>query len=150
MRFIGDYSAKADSKGRVFLPVAFRKAMEQAGEDRLIMRTDLFQHCLVLYPESLWNSMLDTMSSRLSKWNGKHQQIMRSFVAEAEIVELDNNGRFLISKRKQVYANIKQDVRFLAVDDHIEVWDKDSCDSALSDNDSLGMELQKAMSQEEN
>ena len=65
MRFIGDYPAKADSKGRVFLPAQFRKVMESEGETRLILRPDLFQRCLVLYPESLWLSMLDTLRSRL-------------------------------------------------------------------------------------
>ena len=55
-RFIGDFPAKTDAKGRVFLPSAFRKVLETAGENRLILRTDLFQRCLVLYPESLWNA----------------------------------------------------------------------------------------------
>jgi MraZ protein len=48
MRFIGDFPAKTDAKGRVFLPSAFRKVLESAGENRLILRTDLFQRCLVL------------------------------------------------------------------------------------------------------
>lgn len=145
MRFIGDYTAKTDTKGRVFLPTAFRKVLEAEGEKHLILRTDLFQKCLVLYPESLWNSMLDSMSQRLNRWNSQHQSVMRRFVAEAELVELDGNGRFIINKRKKAYAGIEQDVRFLAVDDHIEVWEKEACEQALADSDGLGIDLQSLM-----
>ncbi|MCM1311720.1 MAG: division/cell wall cluster transcriptional repressor MraZ [Bacteroides sp.] len=145
MRFIGDYSAKADAKGRVFLPSAFRKVMDAESGQKFILRTDLFQKCLVLYPESLWNSMLDTLRGRLNRWNGAHQNIMRRFVAEAEVVELDGNGRFLISKRKLAYAGIKQNVRFLAVDDHIEVWDEEACDVLLGSDNGLSEELQSVM-----
>ena len=77
MRFIGDYIAKTDSKGRVFLPAHLRKMLEAEGEERMILRPDLFQPCLVLYPESLWNEMLDEMRGRLNRYNAQHQAIMR-------------------------------------------------------------------------
>lgn len=145
MRFIGDYTAKADAKGRVFLPAQFRKVLEAGNETRFILRVDLFQKCLVLYPESIWNEMLDMLRQRLNRWNGQHQHILRQFLADAEIVELDNSGRFLINKHKLQYAGIKQDVRFLAVDDHIEVWDKQQCEDVLKDDSKLGEELQDLM-----
>ena len=92
MRFIGDYSAKADAKGRVFLPAPFRRVLEADKEMRLVLRTDLFQKCLVLYPEGLWNEMLDMLRARLNRWDGRHQHLLRLFLEDAEIVELDKNG----------------------------------------------------------
>ncbi|MBQ8675541.1 MAG: division/cell wall cluster transcriptional repressor MraZ [Bacteroidaceae bacterium] len=145
MRFIGDYSAKADAKGRVFLPAPLRKVLEGAGESRCILRVDLFQPCLVLYPESLWHEMLDMLRSRLNRWNGTHQQLLRKFLADAEVVELDSNGRILINKRKLDYAGITADVRFLAVDDHIEIWDKQRCEQVLNEQSTLGEDLQAIM-----
>ena len=70
---------------------------------------------------------------------------MRRFVAEAELVELDGNGRFLISKRKLSFAGIESEVRFLAVDDHIEVWDRARCEQLLSGDDLLGADLERVM-----
>jgi len=145
MRFIGDFSAKLDNKGRVFLPASLRKQLDDAGEGRLVLRPDVFQHCLVLYPESLWNALLDSLRARLNRWNGDEQRVFRRFVADAEYVELDSSGRFLISRKKLEYAGMRQDVRFLAVDDHIEVWDKDACEAELDDQDSLGKELEGLM-----
>lgn len=149
MRFIGEFPAKADAKGRVFLPAAFRKVLEAENENRLILRKDLFQKCLVIYPESLWNQMLDEMQTKMGRWNGEHQMILRRFVADADLIELDSNGRILLNKRKKEYANIKQDVRFLAVDDKIEIWDKTLYEDMLGisgeQNDNLGLDLQNLM-----
>ncbi len=150
MRFVGDFPAKVDAKGRVFLPATFRKVLEAGDEKRLILRSDLFQKCLVVYPESLWNGMLDEMRAKLNRWDGKHQMILRKFVADAEPIELDSNGRILLNRRKKEYAGISQDVRFLAVDDRIEIWDKEQCERVLGGDDameggSLGDELQAVM-----
>ncbi len=142
MRFIGDYTAKTDAKGRVFLPAPLRRTLESAGEVRLVLRNDLFQHCLVLYPESEWNAELDDLKSRLNRYNSKHQMMLRKFAAAAELVELDSNGRFLICKRKLEFAGIKADVRFLAVDERIEVWDKEALDKVMAEGDGLGQEME--------
>ena len=110
MRFLGNIEAKADSKGRVFLPAVFRKEIQQAEEVRLVMRKDVFEDCLVLFPESVWNQRLDELRLRLSEWNAVHQRIYRQYVSGVEIVTLDASGRFLIPKRYMQMAAIQQDV----------------------------------------
>lgn len=148
MRFIGDYTAKTDAKGRVFLPAQFRRVLETGGEDKLVLRNDLFQNCLVLCPESVWNAELDDLKSKLNRYNNKHQMMWRRFVANAELVGLDSNGRFLIGKRKLEFAGIKSEVRFLAVDERIEVWDKDALEKVLSEGESLGQEFENLLGDE--
>lgn len=51
---LGNIEAKADAKGRVFIPATFRKQLQAASEERLVLRKDVYQDCLVLYPESVW------------------------------------------------------------------------------------------------
>ncbi len=122
MRFLGNIEAKTDAKGRAFLPAAFRKILQAAGEERLVMRKDVFQPCLVLYPESVWNEQMDALRLRLNRWNKQHQQVFRQFVSEVEILSLDGNGRFLIPKRYQKMADIEQDIKFVGLGDTIEIW----------------------------
>lgn len=148
MRFIGDYTAKTDAKGRVFLPAQFRRVLETEGEDKLVLRNDLFQNCLVLCPESVWNAELDDLKSKLNRYNNKHQMMWRRFVANAELVELDSNGRFLIGKRKLEFAGIKSEVRFLAVDERIEVWDRDALEKVLNEGECLGQEFEGLLGDE--
>ena len=57
MRFLGSIDAKLDAKGRAFLPAVFRKVLQGAGCESMVMRKDVFQPCLVLYPESVWNEL---------------------------------------------------------------------------------------------
>lgn len=99
MRFLGNSEAKTDAKGRVFFPAVFRKQLQTAAEECLILRKDTYQDCLVLYPESVWNEQMNELRSKLNRWNSKHQMIFRQFVSDVEIITLDGNGRFLIPKR---------------------------------------------------
>ena len=50
IQFLGNIEAKADAKGRVFIPATFRKQLQAASEERLVLRKDVYQDCLVLYP----------------------------------------------------------------------------------------------------
>ena len=106
MRFLGNSEAKTDAKGRVFFPAVFRKQLQTAAEECLILRKDTYQDCLVLYPESVWNEQMNELRSKLNRWNSKHQMIFRQFVSDVEIITLDGNGRFLIPKRYLKLADI--------------------------------------------
>lgn len=146
MRFIGNIEAKTDSKGRAFLPAVFRKVLQASGEERLVLRKDIFQPCLVLYPESVWNEQLDTLRSRLSRWNSRQQQIFRQFVSDVEILTLDGNGRFLIPRRYQKMAAIAQAIKFVGMDDTIEIWQNDEPDKAFMDADGFSEAIEEVMS----
>ena len=145
MRFLGNSEAKTDSKGRVFLPSNFRKQLQLAAEECLIMRKDTYQDCLVLYPESVWNEQMNELRSRLNRWNAKHQMIFRQFVSDVEIITLDSNGRFLIPKRYLKLANIEQEVRFIGMDDTIEIWSKKALEKPFIDAELFGKDLEEIM-----
>jgi MraZ protein len=145
MRFLGSIEAKADAKGRVFLPASFRKVLQAAGEERLGMPKDVFQSCLVLYPESVWNVQLDELRSRLSRWNKDHQRIFRQFVSDVELLTLDGNGRFLIPRRYMKMACINQAVKFIGMDDTIEIWSNDEPDVPFMNPDEFSSALEEIM-----
>ena len=146
MRFIGNIEAKSDSKGRVFIPATFRRALQTTGNSKLMMRKDIFQECLVLYPEESWNTQLDALRSRLDRWNARHQMIFRQFVADVEEINIDSNGRILIPKRYMKMAGIEQEVRFIGMDDTIEIWSKETTEKPFMSPDDFGKELAEIMS----
>ena len=146
MRFLGNIEAKADAKGRVFLPSVFRKTLQAAGEDRLILRKDVHEDCLVLYPETVWNEQMDEMRRRLNRWNRQQQQVFRQFVIDAEEVSLDTNGRFLLSQRLQEKVGIDQTVRFIGVGDVIEVWVEEKARDMEQTKGDFATELEGMMS----
>ena len=122
VRFLGNIEAKMDAKGRLFIPAQFRRQLQSASEERLIMRKDVFQDCLVLYPERVWEDELNELKTKLNKWNPAHQNIFRQFVSDVEILIPDSNGRILIPKRYLQLVDITTDVRFIGIDTKIEIW----------------------------
>ena len=145
LQFLGNMEAKADAKGRIFVPAIFRKRLQSEGEEFLVLRKDIFQECLVLYPGSVWEKEIETLRVRLNKWNKEQQQIFRQFVLDAERLEMDANGRILISKRYLQMVSIESDVRFLGVDDTIEIWAKEKLEKPLVDPDEFSLKLQQLM-----
>jgi len=146
MRFLGNIEARTDAKGRVFLPSVFRKVLSGAGEERLVLRKDVFQSCLVLYPESVWNQQTDILRTKLNRFNAQHQQIFRQYVSQVEMVTLDGNGRFLISKDFLQSAGIQQNIRFIGMDDTIEIWASEKIAAAQMSNEEFGKALESIMS----
>lgn len=145
MRFLGNIEAKTDAKGRAFLPAVFRKVLTGAGEERLVLRKDVFQSCLVLYPESVWNAQTDALRAKLNRFNAQHQQIFRQYVSQVEMVTLDGNGRFLISKDFLQAAAIQQDIRFIGMDDTIEIWASEKIAASQMSNEEFGKALEEIM-----
>ena len=149
MRFLGNIEAKTDAKGRAFLPAVFRKVLQASGEECLVLRKDVFQKCLVLYPESVWNERLDLLKTQLKPWKQAHQQIFRQFVSEAEVVVLDGNGRFLISKRLQKIAEINQDIQFIGMDNTVEIWSPKNLQNTLKPEEEFGIEFENIMNSDD-
>ena len=153
MRFLGNIEAKLDVKGRAFLPAVFRKVLLAGGNGtenadgslRLVLRKDVFQACLVLYPESVWNEQMDLLRARLNRWNRQEQQVFRQFVSEVELLTLDSNGRFLIPKRYLRMAEIDQDVKFVGMDDTIEIWSSRKVEEQQMKPEDFGNALEQLM-----
>ena len=148
IRFLGNIEAKTDTKGRVFIPAGFRKQLQAASEERLVLRKDVFQDCLILYPESVWFKTQNQLRQRLNKWNAKHQQIFRQFVSDAEIMIPDGNGRILLPKRYLQMAGIQSEVRIIGVDNTIEIWVKEKAEQPFMDPEEFSEALQDILGEE--
>lgn len=114
-----------------------------------MLRKDVFQRCLVLYPEAVWNEMMDSMRRRLNRWNPHEQQVFRQLVSDAESVTLDGNGRFLLTRRAKDFAGIDSQVTFIGMGDTIEIWAKESTEQPFMEQEEFGKALASLMGSEE-
>ncbi len=147
MRFLGNIEAKTDAKGRAFLPAQFRKVLAASGEDTLVLRQDVFENLLVLYPENVWNRLMDDMRSKLSRWDRQQQMAYRTFVSSVVELSIDGNGRILIPRSFLEAAGIKQSIRFVGMGDTIEIWPAN--DLKLMDKADFGNVLESIMKEEQ-
>ena len=141
MRFTGTIDAKLDAKGRVFLPSDFRKQLAES-DPRLVLKRDVYQPCLVIYPYAVWNAEVDALRARLNRWDPRQAMLFRQFLANVEVFTLDGNGRFLISRKMlDACAITDRTVRFMGVDDRIEVWDEETMRAQCLTDEQLGEKL---------
>ena len=126
--FIGDYACKVDVKGRIILPMAFKKQMPADAQDHFVVRKDIFEHCLVLYSIEDWNRQIDKIRSRINPYNREHNMFLRNFFKGTAELTLDNNNRLLIPKRLLDLAGAVRDVVLAGQDGRIEIWAADAYD----------------------
>ena len=63
--FTGTITARLDAKGRVFLPSEFRRRLADA-EAGLMLRRDIYQPCLVIYPAATWQAEAEKLQKELA------------------------------------------------------------------------------------
>jgi MraZ protein len=123
--FIGDYTCKVDAKGRIILPVAFKRQMPAGAQDHFVVRKDIFENCLVLYSIEDWNRQIEKIRSRINPYNREHNLFLRNFFKGTAELTLDNNNRLLVPKRLMDLAGIQRDVVLAGQDGRIEMWAAD-------------------------
>lgn len=146
MRFTGTTYARLDAKNRVFLPSAYRKVLAEMGAQSFVLKRDVFQPCLVLYPYDVWEREVGVLKSRLNLWTSADAMLFRQFLSDVEVFELDTNGRFILPKRYQEYVGVLQEVAFVGLDDRLEVWSKERLDTSFMSAEDFASVLQSKMS----
>ncbi len=120
--FIGDYACKVDVKGRIILPVAFKKQMPADAQDHFVVRKDIFENCLVLYSIEDWNRQLEKIRKRMNPYNREHNMFLRNFYKGTAELSLDSNNRLLVPKRLMDLIGAERDVVLAGQDGRIEIW----------------------------
>ena len=132
INFIGTYDCKADSKGRIMIPVALKNQMLPISSKGFVIKRSVFQPCLELYPREEWDALMSKVN-RKNKFKKKNNDFIRRFSAGVKEVEIDGTGRLLIPKNLVDFANINKEVVLSSAINIIELWDKDSYEKVLED-----------------
>jgi len=129
--FIGKYEAKADMKGRIFIPSAYRKLLPDGEKERVVMRKDTENDCMILFPEHVWNEKVEDFKAKLDDWNPVDQLLLMQFVSDAEWLDVDSQGRILISKKNLQSIGVENsEVLFVGMIDRFAVWSKNRYEQA--------------------
>ncbi|MFB6340752.1 division/cell wall cluster transcriptional repressor MraZ [Saccharicrinis sp. FJH62] len=134
MSFVGDYTVKADSKGRIAVPSAFRKLLERDEGERFVFRKDVFQNCLVLIPIKEWEVQVAVLRKKLNDYNRNHKKFKAQFFRDTAEVEMDKTGRVLIPKKLYDMLALDKEIVLAGMDKVIEVWDKATYDGNQMDD----------------
>ena len=129
---IGTYECKVDAKGRLMLPIAFKKQLASVIEKGFVLKRAVFQPCLELCPMQEWESMMQNVN-KLNRFKKKNNDFIRRFTAGVKSIDLDVSGRLLIPKDLVGFAGISKEIVVTSAVNIIEIWDKDKYEKAIDD-----------------
>ncbi len=116
--FIGEYSHNLDEKGRMAVPVKFRKDL--AGGAIVTRGLD---GCLFVYTTHDWELLAQKlMALPLSQANSR--AFARLMLAGAMDVEIDGQGRILLPEYLRAYAGLDKKVVVAGLYNRIEIWEE--------------------------
>jgi len=132
INLIGTYECKADTKGRVKIPVALKNQLDPILQKGFVVRRSVFQSCLELYPMEEWDVLMQKVN-KLNRFKKKNNDFIRRFTAGVKIIEVDGTGRLQVPKDLTGFAGITKEVVLSAVGSIIEIWDKELYEKAIDD-----------------
>jgi MraZ protein len=143
--FIGDYSCKVDSKGRITLPSAFKRQMKEGAQDGFVLKSDVFEKCLILYPMKEWERQNQIIRARTNPYNKEHAKFLRMFFSGTAELILDASGRVLLPKRLLDYAGIAGEAVMAGQYGRIEIWAASSYEKVSRATDEFASMAEKIL-----
>jgi MraZ protein len=126
--FSGKYYYSLDPKGRVIVPAPFREIISSNYNPKLYVVNDIFDKCLHIYPQEEW-ARLEEKVRTLPKMDEDVKLFIRKVIGSAQEVEIDKQGRILVSAAQREDAGLNSDIVIVGQLDKIDLWDRKEWDA---------------------
>lgn len=120
--FIGDYTCKLDLKGRIALPSAFKRQMKDSLQDGFVLKRDVFEKCLILYPMKEWERQNQIIREKTNIYRKEHASFLRMFFSGTAELIPDASSRILIPRKLLEFAGIEGEAVMAGQFGRIEIW----------------------------
>tara|TARA_B100000959_G_scaffold260036_1_gene296172 strand:- start:3575 stop:4033 length:459 start_codon:yes stop_codon:yes gene_type:complete len=141
MMFRGATKVTIDAKGRLAMPTRYRGRIISRCDGQLVVTVDK-DYCLLVYPYPDWEE-IERKLMRLPSLNKQARRLQRLMVGYATEIEMDGNGRILLSKELREFSSIDRQSILIGQGNKFELWDDESWnkkrDSWLSMEDEAGL-----------
>lgn len=140
----GTHECKADAKGRLLLPSAFKKQLPDL-QSGFVLKRSIYNPCLELWPMAEWNVMMQNLN-KLNRFVRENDKFITRFMAGVKMIDIDEIGRILMPKDLISFAKIQKDVVFTSKINIIEIWDKDIYEKEVAfDDDDFAQQTENVM-----
>ena len=143
--FLGVNTLNLDAKGRMAIPAKHRDALADA---RVVVTVNPQEHCLWLYPENEWREIARKLS-RLPTMDRQNRLLQRLLLGHASELELDGQGRILLSPELREYAALGKRISLVGQGHKFEIWDEQawagSREEWLAEANDIGSELSEQL-----
>ena len=122
--FRGASKVSIDAKGRLAIPSRYRDMLLSKSDGSLVATVDRDQ-CILIYPLQEWDDIQRKLD-RLPSFNKAARETQRLMVGYATDIELDGQGRVLISKELREFASLPKHAMLIGQGNKFELWDENS------------------------
>jgi MraZ protein len=116
--FIGEYAHNLDDKGRLAIPVKFRRDLSKGA-----VVTRGLDNCLFLYTKTEWEKLAEKLAT-LPFSQSNSRAFSRLMLAGAMEVEIDKQGRVVLPEYLREFAGLKKNVVLAGLYNRAEIWDE--------------------------
>ena len=115
VQFCGTYRHHIDEKGRVAIPAQLRRFLPEGSvvapgpESRLM-----------IWPPDEWTMQKD-LFRRTAETPAQERRFMRWLTGNSSLLEVDSQGRLLLSAQQRAFAQIVDQVVFVGLDNGVEI-----------------------------
>src|SRR4051812_24487983 len=120
----GNYTARVDEKGRLKIPTAFRRYIEEKYTTQEVYVTSLNGDCVRIYPLPEWES-IEQRLSLLPTMDPARRKFLDRTNYFGQQATIDNQGRLLIHPLLRKSSGVMGDVVVLGYLTYLEVWELD-------------------------
>ncbi len=122
--FKGITNIRLDTKGRLTIPTKYRPIIHEQSNSKMVITIDSEEKCLLLYPSTSWKKIQQKIND-LPSFNKNARRIQRLLIGHAEDLDLDGNGRILLSKPLRSFAEMTKQVTMIGQGEKFEIWSND-------------------------
>ena len=133
LAFRGNFTHTLDPKGRINLPAEFRRVLNSAGENAVVLTNYISDgsRCLEGFGIKSWISFEAKLRQK-SRFSSKLQKLENFYLSRAAECGVDSNGRILLPAHLREYAGIEKEVTFTSSIHGFRIWDKRVWDHIFS------------------
>src|SRR5919198_4590868 len=121
----GNYTARIDSRGRLKMPPALRRYIEERYSTAEVYVTSLTGECARLYPLPEWES-IEQRLALLPSMDPARRKFLDRTNYYGQQATVDGQGRLLIHPLLRKSAEVLGDVAVLGYLTYLEVWELDT------------------------
>ena len=106
------------------VPTKYRERLAARCDGQIVVTVDK-DRCLLVYPLPDWEE-LERKLVRLPSMNEVARQLVRIMVGYATEVDMDGNGRILVSRELRDFAGLDRNAMLIGQGNKFELWDEET------------------------
>jgi len=121
----GTYERNLDAKGRLSLPPAFRKQLDESV--RVLPAPEKEVDALYVFTEDTFKAWLDAVFERDGGYDPTrkdHRAVRSGLNGAATTLEIDSAARISLPEAARNRVNLDREVTIVGDDDHLTIWDR--------------------------